>query len=122
MTDYWNDPPEIPEPPECPNDKYYESGNKSGFCPGSGEYLYNTKSGMLFSCDTCGYQWEIVFPVDPEPEPELTQTELDELEAIEVEARANQLCPHGKIGSCDACDHLSDLAYDADREPRYFGR
>lgn len=32
-------------------------------------------------------------------------------------------CPHGnEIGSCSACDVAGDLAYDADREDRYFNR
>lgn len=115
MRDYWNDPPEEPEPPPCHNDK----GPK---CEGSGEYQYDGKDGMVFSCDTCAYQWVIPFPVDPEPLPDLTTEELDQLEAIEAEARANQPCPHGKIGECAACDHLGDLAYDAARERRHFGR
>jgi len=34
-----------------------------------------------------------------------------------------QACPHGEImGECDACDHLGDIAFDVDRENRFFGR
>jgi hypothetical protein len=106
MNDYWNDPPDYPEPPECPNDKQN--------CDGSGEYLYDGKTGMVFSCDTCGYQWVIPFPADPEPESEGTFTyEVNETPVP---------CPHGKLESCDACDHLSDIAYDTARENRVFGR
>lgn len=112
MRDYWNDPPDYPEPPECPNDK-------GPPCQGSGEYLYDGKTGMVFSCDTCGYQWIIPFPVDPEPEPEMSSAELAELEAMRDEPRP---CPHGKLDQCDACDYLGDIAYDAQREQRYFGK
>ncbi len=103
MTDYWNDPPDHPEPPSCPNDKPE--------CAGSGECLYDGKTGMVFSCDVCGYQWVIPFPADPEPERDY---ELPQREPIR-----NTVCPHGRTETCDACDHLSDLAYDATRERRF---
>jgi hypothetical protein len=101
MNDYWNDPPETPEPPSCPNGK----------CEGSGEYLYDGKTGMVFSCAVCAYQWVIPFPADPEPEPEI--------EPIDIEPEPMLVCPHGKTATCNDCDHLSDLAYDAARERRY---
>ncbi len=104
MNDYWNDPPDHPEPPSCPNDKPK--------CDGSGEYLYDGKTGMVFSCDVCGFQWVIPFERDPEPEPDLDRR-------IEL-AEESRACPHGRIESCDACDHLSDFAYDAERERRVF--
>jgi len=107
MRDYWNDPPECPEPPACPNDK-------GAPCPGSGEYLYDGKSGMVFSCDVCAYQWVIPFECDPEPIP-------NEPEAI-PEDDTPRPCPHGKIDQCDACDYLGDIAYDSERERRFFGR
>lgn len=31
-------------------------------------------------------------------------------------------CPHGKLGECSACDFEGDLAFDAAREDRVFGR
>jgi hypothetical protein len=105
MNDYWNDPPDYPDPPACPNDKE--------ICDGSGEYLYDGKTGMVFSCDRCAYQWVIPFEVDPEPPPDLE---------IPDEDPPPRVCPHGKTESCDACDYLSDIAYDSDRERRYFGR
>jgi len=49
---------------------------------------------------------------DPEPE--------CEIEPIEREPIRNTVCPHGRTETCDACDHISDLAYDSDRERRYF--
>ncbi len=105
MIDYWNDPPNYPGPPECPNDKQK--------CDGSGEYLYDGKTGMVFSCDVCGYQWVIPFPADP-----VSGYETDQ-EIPEPICEMQQIpCPHGKTESCDACDHLSDLAYDAARERR----
>jgi hypothetical protein len=49
---------------------------------------------------------------DPEFDRELALY-LDKGEHIFVE----RLCPHGKkAGECDACDVLSDLAYDTARE------
>ena len=68
---------------------------------------------MVFSCDTCGYQWVIPFPV------EWSDEHCNDFGEKDDEPKP---CPHGKIESCDACDHLSDLAYDADRERRFFGR
>lgn len=106
MNDYWNDPPETPEPPSCPNDK----GKP---CEGIGDYLYEGKTGHVFSCDICAYQWVIPFDKDPEPQPD-TELPDDDREPIP--------CPHGKLEECEACDHLSDIAYDADRERRFFGR
>ncbi len=105
MNDYWNDPPDYPKLPECPNDKPK--------CEGTGEYLYDGKTGMVFSCDVCGYQWVIPFPANPEPEglPDSPSDGTNWTEPISP-------CPHGKVEQCDACDHLSDLAYDAARERR----
>ena len=46
-------------------------------------------------------------------------TTLDQLLASDVAAA----CPHGESpASCDACDRLGDLAFDADREARVFGK
>lgn len=51
----------------------------------------------------------------------------DEWEAYCADAAAELAkpiaCPHGKpAGDCAACDHLGDLAFDAAREDRIFGR
>ncbi len=103
MNDYWNDPPDDHcDPPDCPGD--------DGRCKGYGEYLYDGKTGTVFSCDTCGYQWVIPFPADPEPEPDIEYWDEKDNDPVP--------CPHGKLDQCDACDHLSDLAYDAARERR----
>jgi len=103
MRDYYNDPPESPEPPACPADPP---------CPGAGEYLYDGKDGWVHSCDTCGYQWVIPYPVDPEPEPEQPADEQ------QIDEQSPGPCPHGNMGECDACDHASDIAYDSEREKR----
>lgn len=100
MNDYWNDPPEGPEPPTCPYDQ----------CVGSGEYLYDGKTGQVFSCDTCGYQWVIPF----QPVEEIPQDE----EPVQPEEESARPCAHGVTGPCDACDRLSDFLYDANRESR----
>jgi len=108
MNDYWNDTPKQPEPPACPNDR--------DKCEGLGEYLYDGKTGMVFSCDTCAYQWAIPYPADPEPDDMGSNDNPEPAEWRRI------VCPHGKIESCDACDHLGDIAYDSARERRYFGR
>lgn len=103
MNDYWNDPPDDhPDPPSCPNNKPQ--------CDGSGEYLYDGKTGHVFSCDTCGYQWVVPFQKDPEPEPDINEIEIPEPDP--------QPCPHGKMENCDACDRQSDFLYDCHREQR----
>lgn len=107
MNDYWNDPPDdAPDPPACPLSEDVKK------CSGVGEFLYETKTGWCFSCDTCGYQWVVKFPPEPEPEEVLDHSAWEGLEP------QDKPCPHGKTESCDACDHASDIAYDAAREKR----
>lgn len=110
MNDYWNDPPEPPEPPACPRRLDAQA------CDGSGEYLYEGKHGPVFSCDTCGYQWT----AKPAPEPD--PPEVNDEKFSNEQAPSPKTCPHGRTGECDACDHLSDIAYDTARERRTFGR
>ena len=93
MRDYWNDPPEEPEPPEC-----------------CGEMCEVTDDGIAF-CPKCGKRFE------REPEP-LYDT-LEEKEEAYGEPIAPALCPHGnEWGACDPCDHEGDIAFDAARERR----
>ena len=93
MNDYWNDPPECPEPPECCGDEMEIS--ESGTC----------------LCAHCGHKIEPSAEYDPGPEPVI--------EPPDDYFAGPETCPHGKTwGDCDPCDHLSDIAYDAARERR----
>ena len=93
MNDYWNDPPEEPEIPECCDLEMIadEDGN--------------------FKCSACGATIEAPPDIEPPDEPIEQDEELPQSES----------CPHGKsCGDCVACDHLGDLAFDAAREQRLF--
>jgi len=98
MNDYWNDPPESPETPECCGD-FMDYDEKTGAC----------------TCPTCGKH------VEPEPDIEPPDDEPSDAE-IAAWFAANpspvpDRCPHGgEWGDCAHCDHASDLAYDAARE------
>jgi hypothetical protein len=99
MNDYWNDPPEEPELPECPKDG----------CDGIADWFKDTDTGQMVRCEACGHKWEILFDVDPE----VNDADLVVDYAPQVPAK----CPHGaEWGCCDTCDHAADLAYDAARE------
>jgi hypothetical protein len=90
MTDYWNDPPEVPELPEC--------------CE---EIMETTSSGGL-ECKKCGLCI---------PPPEDWQ-EPPDMEIEQEDAPRNFECPHGRTGPCGKCDYLADIAYDAAREQK----
>ena len=92
MNDYWNDPPEYPEPPEC-----------------CGELMEIDDDGTC-TCLACGATIE---PVDHQEGPEPCGDE-----DVPADLEVDRICPHGMRESCDACDHLADLAYDAARERR----
>ena len=105
MNDYWNDPPESPDPPRCPN---HVKG-----CDGDGEYLHDGETGCVFRCSECGHQWVEPYPQEPQedPIPEQWLSKPDDL--------YEKACPHGdKTGLCEACMFESDLQYDASRERR----
>jgi hypothetical protein len=96
MNDYWNDPPDEPEPPEC--------------C----EEIMEVDEAGICRCALCGKTIEP--QEDIEPRDEVTEPWPDYTEPPE-----NDLCPHGKEWTaCDACDYASDIAYDAAREQRLF--
>lgn len=100
MNDWWNDPPDDPDFPPCPECNSDDID----------------EDGPWLRCQTCGHRWED----EPEKEidPDLFVVEF-ELEPAEYPDK----CPHGsKPGECEACDVASDFAYDATREDRCFGR
>lgn len=107
MRDYWNDPPEELEAPECP--ECHEGYGDEVECEGD---------KLTFTCDTCGHKWEDEIEIDVEP-PEVIGPEDIE----EDYPRVPPKCPHGnELGECSHCDHEGDLAYDAVRERRMFRR
>jgi hypothetical protein len=88
MQDYWNDPPDGDEPPEC-----------------CGDYMLDMEGA--FVCHVCGRRIEEFPDWEPMVEPEPVM-ELDWVD---------EFCPHNNPWhDCDACDYLSDQAYDAWRE------
>lgn len=90
MNDYWNDPPESPEPPECCGE-FMEIGENGCWCPNCGGFI--------------AFRPELDF----EP-PNLE-------EAYPEDPPIKETCPHGKKPEhCDTFYFLSDLAYDASRE------
>lgn len=94
MNDYWNDPPEVPEPPEC--------------CG----YLMTAREDGSLVCENCS---RVI-----EPTPDIEPPELEE--AREELPPADE-CPHGKqFGDCGECDYRGDIEYDAARERRFFRR
>jgi len=107
VNDWYNDPPEYPEPPPCPQDG----------CDGCGElvtlYAADGSSGDCWQCDVCGRRWPFVPEPDPGPEDYDTPNDFEPPPVPEH-------CPHGRDwGECGDCDHASDLAYDAARERRF---
>jgi hypothetical protein len=87
-----DDPPDEPEHPEC-----------------CGEPM--ECDGRVLRCDTCLRCEELPPNWDPGPEPEVELP--DDFYA------GPEKCPHGREWTdCDACDHLGDLTYDAEREKR----
>lgn len=100
MNDYWNDPPEQPEPPMCKN------------CQ---EFMESSDNWVTSKCPVCGQENRKTPQCDPEP------PEKDD-EPITWDDRMMNFgpkCPHGNEWfSCDACDHASDIAFDAAREKR----
>lgn len=100
-------------------------------CPeGCGGYAdeetLEQKAGKIHcECAECGHKWTIEDPyLDYEPPPD--DGELPEnvcracgkpTECIYCSDECTPDCVHGnRPGECDACDHLSDIAYDAARE------
>ena len=94
MNDYRNDPPEQPEPSECCDE------------------IMDVDAKGACVCSKCGKR------IEPQPdiEPPKDKPWTDDDERM---VNMGEKCPHGSEWfSCDACDHASDLAYDAAREKR----
>jgi hypothetical protein len=90
-----DDQPDYPEPPECCDEIMDVS--EDGTC----------------KCAACGKTIDLAPEWDPSPEPDLEEIPDDDYEGP-------PRCPHDdERGSCDACDFLGDIAYDAARESRY---
>lgn len=101
MKDYWNDPPDHPEPPEWFME--LEAAIEHPNCPA------NIATAVRCQLDDwCAASNGSDFDPGPEPVVELPD-----------DFAGPEKCPHGREWTeCDACDHLSDLAYDAARESR----
>jgi hypothetical protein len=94
MNDYHLDPPDEVDLPLCCGDEM-ECG-EDGVCV----------------CLECGRKVEPVADIEP------VEVPLEDWGGDEGDAGPDR-CPHGREwGSCDACDYLGDLAYDAGREGR----
>lgn len=95
MQGYWNAPPDYPDLPECCDDEMecFEDG--------------------VCLCAHCGLRLAPAPEWDPGPE------DFVDVELPDDFRGGPERCPHGnEWHACDACDHLSDLAYDAARERR----
>jgi len=106
MTDYWNDPPETPELPECCGEEMDAREDGSCLCiycgrtvdaqPDIEPIVADVLVDLDDVCLTCG-----------RPSPRTTY----------CSAACSRKCLHGnEWDDCSECDHLGDLAYDAARE------
>ena len=54
---------------------------------------------------------------DKEPAPEICEHGNDAMFCVQCLPPEPTECPHGNAhGDCDHCDHLSDIAFDTERE------
>ena len=96
MNDYWNEPPDYPEAPECCDLEM--DVDADGNC----------------KCSKCGATIDSPEDIGPMEDAGMP----DDLAPGDPGGHS-KCCHHGKrCGNCDACDHLGDLAYDAARERR----
>jgi hypothetical protein len=96
MFESYFDPPESPEPPECCDALMEVRDDGSCYCP---------RCNSTIPAPNDDYE----VPVQLEDDDDLPP--------------ASEYCPHGRFhGECDACDFAGDLAFDAAREQRCFGR
>lgn len=115
------DPPEEPEPPECP----------VVGCDGLGNYDSENADGQVWECEECGHSWTQQpawwnAPDEPPREPEEIEPYCRECGGpnetgclLCEDCGEGWTCAHGyRAGECSDCDHLADLAFDAGRERR----
>jgi len=104
MQDYWSDPPDDQEPPE-----WYMTL----------EDLLEQQEPPQAVADAIRKameEWVNEYNAQHDIEPPPTNEEPIDFEEPETDE-----CPHGKEwNDCGACDHASDLAFDAARERRFF--
>ena len=128
MNDWYLDPPEDLDLPEC------KLASTTG-CEGVGDALQQTlydwqgaliPTYYIMRCSDCGGQWLMPIPIDYQEPPDADCAASAAANKSLYAANAANgvgICPHGmEHGTCDACDYLSDLAFDAAREDRVFGR
>ena len=120
MNDWYLDPPEDPDLPEC------KLASTTG-CEGVGDALQQTLcTNYIMRCSDCGAQWLMPILIDYQEPPDADCAASAAANKSLYAANAANgvgICPHGiEHGTCDACDYLSDLAFDAAREDRAFGR
>lgn len=94
MNDYWNDPPEFEEAPECCGEMM-ELGKETDFV-----------------CSVCG---KTLYETPDEPDPAAWE-DVQPWEGLEYDS---EMCRHGNEWNArNACAYESDIAYDAMRERR----
>jgi hypothetical protein len=111
-SDWYNDPPESPEPPD-----WYamieEALEESNIPESVAEAIRKILDDWCHQPD---------YPEDytpPEPQENTCRACGKPTGCIYCSQECCPPCVHGnKPGDCDACDHLGDLAYDAWRETR----
>lgn len=111
------------DPPEPPD--YEESACPVDSCEGWGEVLTEDGLKVHFACVDCGEKWSADIPQDPwdgydaEAERRMEEQFARDMEDYTECEDVVEHCNHGKPHhECDACDFLSDIAYDAAREKR----
>jgi hypothetical protein len=101
MNDYYNDPPECPDPPEwyCLLEIALEDAPES----------------IATAIRSILDKWTDEYNAARDYEEYPSETVID----LPDDFTGPELCPHGEEWTnCDPCDHASDIAYDSAREQR----
>jgi hypothetical protein len=91
MNDYWNDPPDDHEPPEC-----------------CGEYMNACEDTGIATCATCEQR------IEPEPDIEPVLDELPD-DFADMDLRAWQLMIHNPSSTCGAIVEMMTAEFGAER-------